>query len=256
VDAATIPENLLESELFGHERGAFTGADRRKLGQLEMAHEGTLFLDEVGELILSAQVKLLRAIQEKEFNRLGGTRTIRSNFRLIAATNRNLEKEVAESRFREDLFYRLNVIPIHLPPLRERQEDISLLADYFIDRYTKKYNRHDLKITGEQEIILRTYKWPGNVRELQNIIERAVLLSNEKQLEFSLPIDMRGQSTNSFEDLPTLENLQRRYIEFVIKKTKGQIGGTGGAAEVLGMNRTSVYSRMRQLRMDVKSLRS
>ncbi|MCG6908712.1 MAG: sigma 54-interacting transcriptional regulator [Deltaproteobacteria bacterium] len=255
VDATTIPENLLESELFGHERGAFTGADRRRLGRIEMAHEGTLFLDEIGELPLPAQVKLLRAIQEKEFNRLGGTRTIRSNFRLIAATNRDLEKEIAESRFREDLYYRLNVIPIHLPPLRERQEDIALLADHFIDRYTKKYNRHDLKLTGEQVTILRTYKWPGNVRELQNIIERAVLLSTDKQLEFSLPVDMRGQSTNPFEDFPTLGNLQRRYIEFVIKKTKGQIGGTGGAAEILGMNRTSVYSRMRQLRMDVKSLK-
>ena len=254
VDSTTIPENLLESELFGHERGAFTGADQRKLGRIEMAHEGTLFLDEIGELPLPAQVKLLRALQEKEFNRLGGTRTIRSNFRLIAATNRELEKEIKEGRFREDLYYRLNVIPVHLPPLRDRQEDISLLADYFINQYTKKYNRHDLKLKREQATVLHKYKWPGNIRELKNIIERAVLLSTGKQLDFSLPIDMQRESTNPFEELPTLGNLQRRYIEFVIKKTKGQIGGAGGAAEILGMNRTSVYSRMRQLRMDVKSL--
>jgi transcriptional regulator with GAF, ATPase, and Fis domain len=203
---------------------------------------------------LPAQVKLLRALQEKEFHRLGGTRTIRSNFRLIAATNRELEKEIKKGRFREDLYYRLNVIPVHLPPLRDRQEDISLLADYFINQYTKKYNRHDLKLKREQATVLHQYKWPGNIRELKNIIERAVLLSTGKQLDFSLPIDMQRESTNPFEEFPTLGNLQRRYIEFVIKKTKGQIGGTGGAAEILGMNRTSVYSRMRQLRMDVKSL--
>jgi transcriptional regulator with GAF, ATPase, and Fis domain len=256
VDSTTIPENLLESELFGHERGAFTGADQRKLGQIEMAHEGTMFLDEVGELSLSAQMKLLRAIQEKEFNRVGGTRTIRSDFRLITATNRELEKEIAEGRFREDLYYRLNVIPIELPPLRERPEDITLLADYFIERYARKYNRWDLKLTGEQETMLSRYKWPGNIRELQNIIERTVLLSTDNQLEFSLPDDIQRQSNSSFEDLPSLADLQRRYIEFVIKKTDGQIGGPGGAAEILGMNRSSVYSRMRQLKMDVKSLRS
>jgi transcriptional regulator with GAF, ATPase, and Fis domain len=255
VDSTTIPENLLESELFGHERGAFTGADQCKLGRLEMAHEGTLFLDEIGELSLSAQVKLLRTLQEKEFNRVGGTRTIRSNFRLIAATNRELEKEVAGGRFREDLYYRLNVIPIHLPSLRERQKDISILAEYFIERNAKKYNRHDLKLTGEQETMLRMYKWPGNVRELQNVIERAVLLSTDHQLELSLPGDIQGQSDNPFQDLPTLGDVQRRYIEYVIKKTNGQIGGPGGAAEILGMNRTSVYSRMRQLKMDVKALR-
>ncbi len=256
VDSTTIPENLLESELFGHERGAFTGADQRKLGQIEMAHEGTMFLDEVGELSLSAQMKLLRAIQEKEFNRVGGTRTIRSDFRLITATNRELEKEIAEGRFREDLYYRLNVIPIQLPPLRERPEDITLLADYFIERYARKYSRWDLKLTGEQETMLIRYNWPGNVRELQNIIERTVLLSTDNQLVFSLPGDIQRQSNSSFEDLPSLADLQRRYIEFVIKKTDGQIGGPGGAAEILGMNRSSVYSRMRQLKMDVKSLRS
>ncbi len=256
VDSTSIPENLVESELFGHEQGAFTGADKRKLGQIEMAHEGTLFFDEIGELPLSSQVKLLRALQEKEFNRVGGTRTIHSDFRLIAATNRDLEEEVAQGRFREDLYYRLNVIPIHLPPLRERQTDIVLLAEHFIRHHARKYNRHNLELTTAQETLLCAYQWPGNVRELQNIIERAVLLSADNQLEFSLPIDIQRQPNNPFEDLPTLEDVQRRYIEFVIKKTGGQIGGVGGAAEILGMNRTSVYSRMRQLKLDINSLRS
>lgn len=255
VDATTIPENLLESELFGHERGAFTGADRRKLGQIEMAHEGTLFLDEVGELTLSSQVKLLRAIQEKEFNRVGGTRLIRSNFRLITATNRNLEQEVAKKRFREDLYYRLNVIPIHLPPLRERRKDITLLADHFIRHYANKYNQHGLELTTTHRTMLRRYSWPGNVRELQNIIERAVLLSTANQLEFTLPGNIQKDPRNPFEDLPSLEDLQRKYIDFVIRKTNGKIGGSGGAAEILGMNRSSVYSRMRQLKMDIKSIR-
>jgi transcriptional regulator with GAF, ATPase, and Fis domain len=254
VDAATIPETLVESELFGHERGAFTGADRRKTGRIEMADKGTLFLDEVGELPLSAQVKLLRVIQEKEFNRVGGTRTMRSDFRLITATNRVLEKEVAEGSFREDLYYRLNVIPIQLPSLRERVEDIPLMVSYFMRYYAKIYKRQDLTLTTAQEKTLCRYSWPGNVRELKNIVERAVLLSADNALEFTLPADIQ-KTNHPFADQPTLEDVQRRYIEFVIKKTGGQIGGAGGAAEILGMNRTSVYSRMRQLKIDVQSIK-
>ena len=192
VDVTTIPENLLESELFGHERGAFTGADNRKIGRLELAHKGTLFLDEVGELPLTAQTKLLRVLQEKTFHRLGGTRTISSDFRLIAATNRNLDEEVAAGRFRQDLFYRLNVIPLSLPPLRERREDITLLADYFIKQYGVKYKRSPLGLTDEQEKVLRSYRWPGNIRELKNVIERAVILSAENQLELNLPADIQS----------------------------------------------------------------
>ncbi len=249
VDSTTIPENLLESELFGHEKGAFTGADKRKIGRIELAHQGTLFMDEIGELPLSAQAKLLRALQEKEFNRVGGTRLITSNFRLVAATNRELAREVEKGRFREDLYFRLNVIPIHLPPLRKRREDISLLAQYFLDRYARKYQRRGLALTKSQEKMLRQYRWPGNVRELQNIVERAVLLSSDHQLEIQLPAEIQMRPENPFADLPPLDELQRRYIRHVLARTHGRIAGPGGAAEILGLKRTSLYSRMRILGM-------
>ncbi len=252
VDSTTIPENLLESELFGHEKGAFTGADKRKIGRIELAHQGTLFMDEIGELPLSAQAKLLRALQEKEFNRVGGTRLISSNFRLVAATNRDLAREVKQGRFREDLYFRLNVIPIHLPPLRERQEDIALLAKYFLNRYARKYQRRGLILTRAQEKMLRQYRWPGNVRELQNIMERAVLLSSDHQLEIQLPAEIQMKSENPFADMPTLDEIQRRYIRHVLARTDGRIAGPGGAAEILGLKRTSLYSRMRILGMKKK----
>ncbi len=249
VDSTTIPENLLESELFGHEKGAFTGADKRKIGRIELAHQGTLFMDEIGELSLLAQAKLLRALQDKEFNRVGGTRLISSDFRLVAATNRDLVREVKQGRFREDLYFRLNVIPIHLPPLRERREDIALLAGHFLDRYARKYQRQGLTLTPAQEKMLRQYRWPGNIRELRNIIERAVLLSDDHQLEIQLPADIQMRPENPFADLPTLNEVQRRYIRHVLDRTGGRIGGDGGAAQVLGVKRTSLYSRMRILGM-------
>ncbi len=255
VDATTIPDNLLESELFGHERGAFTGADRRKIGRIELAHQGTLFMDEIGELSLAAQAKLLRALQEKQFSRVGGTQVITSDFRLVAATNRDLAKEVEAGRFREDLYFRLNVIPVHLPPLRERADDIPLLAEYFLDYYARKYNkRHDLTLTSEHKKKLKKYSWPGNVRELQNIMERAVLLSDENQLEIQLPAEIQTRTDNPFADLPTMDELQRRYIRFVLDKCGGRIGGGGGAAEVLGLKRTSLYSRMKILGMKINKL--
>jgi len=247
VDVTTIPETLLESELFGHERGAFTGADSRKIGRLELAHQGTLFLDEIGELPLPAQTKLLRVIQERTFTRLGGIRPINSHFRLLAATNRRLEEEVAAGRFRQDLFYRLNVIPLNLPPLRERPEDIPLLAEYFMKQYALKYKRNMIRLTSEQEKLLRHYRWPGNIRELNNVMERAVLLSTETQLELNLPADLQANPVNPFFDFPSMDELQRRYIEFVFKKTGGKIAGAGGAADILGMNRTTLYSRMKLL---------
>ncbi len=249
VDSTTIPENLLESELFGHEKGAFTGAEKRKIGRIELAHQGTLFMDEIGELPLPAQAKLLRALQEKEFMRVGGTRVITSNFRLVAATNRDLTREVERGRFREDLYFRLNVIPIHLPPLRERKDDIVLLAKYFLNRYAKKYKRQGLKLTADQEKMLRQYKWPGNVRELQNIMERAVLLSGDNQLEIQLPARNQRQPENPFLDLPSFEEIQRRYIRHVLEHTGGKIAGPGGAAQILGLKRTSLYSRMKILGM-------
>ena len=196
---------------------------------------------------MTAQTKLLRVLQEKTFHRLGGTRTISSDFRLVAATNRNLDEEVAAGRFRQDLFYRLNVIPLYLPPLKERREDIPLLANYFIKQYGVKYKRSTVGLTDEQKKMLQTYRWPGNIRELKNVIERAVILSAENQLELNLPADIQANQVNPFADFPTMDELQRRYIEFVIKKTGGKIAGAGGAADLLGMNRTTLYSRMRLL---------
>jgi len=252
VDSTTIPENLLESELFGHERGAFTGADKKKIGRIEMAHQGTLFMDEIGELPLAAQAKLLRALQEKQFNRVGGTQLISSNFRLVAATNRNLSKEVENGNFRKDLYFRLNVIPIHLPPLRERADDIPLLAEYFLNLYATKYKRHDLSLASDRERKLQEYRWPGNIRELQNVMERAVLLSDENQLEIRLPAEIQTQLDNPFADFPSMEEIQRRYISYILHECGGKIGGAGGAAEVLGLKRTSLYSRMKILGMKIK----
>jgi transcriptional regulator with GAF, ATPase, and Fis domain/tetratricopeptide (TPR) repeat protein len=247
LDPTTIPEGLVESELFGHEKGAFTGADRQKKGRMELAHQGTLFIDELGEIPKSIQVKLLRVLQEKTLMRIGGTQTIHSDFRLIAATNRDLSEEVAAGHFREDLYYRLNVVPISLPPLRERREDVPLLAGHFVDRFAAKYDRPELVLTPEDEARLQAYDWPGNVRELRNVIERAVILSTGNHLELDLPTGKRSFSGHPFADLPTLDELQRRYISFVLERTNGRIGGPEGAAQVLGMKRTSLNSRMKQL---------
>ncbi|PKN36829.1 MAG: hypothetical protein CVU62_12040 [Deltaproteobacteria bacterium HGW-Deltaproteobacteria-2] len=248
VDCTTIPENLVESELFGYEKGAFTGADRQKLGRVELAHDGTLFMDEIGELSLHMQTKLLKTLEEKTFVRIGGGRAIRSDFRLIVATNRNLKNEVAVGRFREDLYYRLNVFPISIPPLREREDDIIELATYFVDFYARKNGRTGLELSPKDHHMLMNYAWPGNVRELQNVIERAIILSKDNELHIPLfpagsHVDLKG----TFDDFPTLDELQRRYIQHVFKYTKGKVSGSGGAVEILGMKRTSLYSRMKAL---------
>jgi len=247
VDATTIPENLFESELFGHEKGAFTGADRQKKGRLEVADGGTLFIDEIGEIPLSMQVKLLRTIQEHAFIRVGGIRTIVSDFRLIAATNRDLAEEVTAKRFRQDLFYRLNVIPVKVPALRERPEDISLLATHFLNRFAKKYRRQDLVIHPDTHKLLNRYNWPGNVRELENIIERSVLLSSRGRLEVDLPLTRLQESKNPFSDSPTLHELEQRYIRHILEKTGGKIGGPDGAGRKLGLKRTTLIARMKRL---------
>jgi transcriptional regulator with GAF, ATPase, and Fis domain len=250
VDCATIPENLVESELFGYEKGAFTGADKQKLGRIELAHNGTLFLDEIGELPLHLQTKLLKTLEEKTFVRIGGGRSIRSDFRLIAATNRSLKDEVAAGRFREDLFYRLNVFPLSMPPLREREEDIAELARYFVELYARKYGRPGLDLSRKDIGMLMRYAWPGNVRELQNVIERAVILTKGKELQIPLfPTGSQTGAKATFDDLTTLDELQRRYIRHVFEYTKGRVSGPGGAAEILGMKRTSLYSRMKALGM-------
>jgi transcriptional regulator with GAF, ATPase, and Fis domain len=250
VDSTTIPENLLESELFGYEKGAFTGADKRKIGCIEMAHKGTLFLDEVGELTLPAQAKLLRALQEKMIRRVGGVQTIESDFRLIAATNRDLAQEVAKGQFRKDLFYRLNVISLMLPPLRDRGEDSVYLAQHFIDSYSKKYKRSALKLSSEQKASIKKYKWPGNIRELMNKVESAVILSEEDRLELDLLSGKPMITNDPFGDKPTLNEIQRRYIRHIIEYTNGRISGKGGAIEILRMKRTSLYARMKALGMN------
>jgi len=247
VDPTTIPETLVESELFGHEKGAFTGADHQKTGRLELADGGTLFIDEVGEIPKSVQVKLLRAIQEKTFVRLGGTSTVHSDFRLVAATNRDLAEEVAAGRFREDLYYRINVVPFTVPPLRERKEDIPLLAAYFLARYAAHYCKPEITLTKEDEARLKAYDWPGNVRELENMMERTVLLSQGEELDFRFPAEGVNASGSLFSGSPTLDQMQRRYIKHVLEKTGGKVSGPGGAAEILGMKRTTLDKRIRKL---------
>ncbi|MFZ2632599.1 MAG: sigma 54-interacting transcriptional regulator [Desulfosalsimonadaceae bacterium] len=249
VDPNTIPEGLIESELFGHEKGAFTGADRQIKGRLELADQGTLFIDEIGELPKSIQVKLLRAIQERSFFRVGGTRMLHSDFRLIAATNRDLIAEVKAGRFREDLYYRLNVVPFRIPSLKERADDIPLLANHFLAKYSRKYHRADLMIDPETESLLKKYHWPGNIRELENIIERSVLLSSGNRLEIDLAIAGKSESNDSFSDHPTIDELQKRYINYILNKTDGKISGPSGAAEILGLKRTTLIARMRKLGM-------
>ena len=249
VDLGSIPETLVESELFGHEKGAFTGADRQKKGRLELAHKGTLFIDEVGDIPKGIQIKLLRTLQERSFVRVGGTRKLVSDFRLVAATNRDLEKAVEEGYFREDLYYRLNVVPLTVPALKERGRDVLVLAQHFLDYYGRKYKKGALAFTEEQKAELRGYSWPGNVRELRNVIERAVILSGGGVPELSLPVGVRAAQAEGFPDEPTLEELQRRYIRHVLEKTEGRISGPGGAAEILGLKRTTLYSRMRKLGM-------
>jgi transcriptional regulator with GAF, ATPase, and Fis domain len=247
VDLSSIPENLVESELFGFEKGAFTGADRQKIGKIEIAHKGTLFIDEIGEIPKSIQVKLLRTIQEKTFHRIGGVKVLRSDFRLITATNRDLSEEVEAGRFREDLFYRLNVIPFEIPPLRERPEDIIFLSQHFISHFSNKYSKKGLKLTQAQQDRLCEHDWPGNIRELKNTIERAVLLSQKGNLNISMLSKKRLLQEEEDQDMPTLDEVQRRYICRVLSYTNGKISGPDGAAKILGINRTTLFNRMKKL---------
>lgn len=247
VNLASIPDTLVESELFGHEKGAFTGADRQKPGKIELAHRGTLFIDEIGDVPLSAQVKLLRVIQEKSFSRVGGTRTIVSDFRLIAATNRDLTRDMASGRFRQDLYFRLNVVPLSVPPLRDRGQDVVELAREFLRHYGRQYHRSLPALTREDEKALTAYSWPGNVRELRNVIERCAILSSGDRLTLHLPAAPRPAFDSAFDGTPTMDEMQRRYILHVLDLTRGRLGGPGGAAEILGMKRTTLQARMRRL---------
>ncbi len=247
VDFSTLPENLLESELFGHEKGSFTGADRKKIGRIELAHNGTLFIDEIGEIPLHLQVKLLRVLQEKQFFRVGGIKPVHSDFRLLVATNRDLGKEVSAGRFRQDLYYRLNVLNIKISPLRERPKDIIALALHFFDVYKKKHSRPSLILLPEHEEILLDYSWPGNIRELKNAMERSVLASEDNKLDIDLQIQSAVSTHHPFDEEPTLDELQAQYIQYMLEKHRGRIGGPKGAARVLGLKRTSLYARMKKL---------
>jgi len=243
----SVPENLIESELFGHEKGAFTGAEQRRLGLVELADKGTLFIDEVGEFSPIVQVKLLRVLQEKTFRRVGASQDRHSDFRLVAATNRDIMQEVSLDQFREDLLYRINTVTLHVPALRERGEDIVELATFFLERYTKKYRIQQLKLSRQQIDILKAHLWPGNVRELKNIMEQTVVMSDGGRLELNLPKKGVSEAANPFEDMPQLDEIQRRYITYVLDKTGGRIYGPGGAAEIMGIKRTTLYNRMKKL---------
>src|SRR6266566_4709814 len=248
LNCAAIPSGLLESELFGHERGAFTGAIAQKIGRFEVAQGGTLFLDEVGEIPLELQPKLLRVLQEQELERLGGTRTIKVDVRLVAATNRDLARLVEEQRFRDDLYYRLNVFPIHVPPLRERPEDIPALVRFFVQRLARPMNRHVEVIPSETLEALRRYAWPGNVRELANLLERAMILSKGRTLEVPLAeLERRRHRADHADGASTLEDVERTHIRRVLGETNWMLGGPRGAAARLGMKRTTLQSLMRRL---------
>ena len=246
VNCAALPTNLIESELFGHERGAFTGALARKSGRFELADGGTIFLDEIGDLPLELQAKLLRVLQEEEFERLGGTSTIKVDVRVIAATNRNLEEVVAKGDFREDLFYRLNVFPIESPSLRERREDIPLLVEHFVGKYSAKIGKKIATVPHKVMDALQAYDWPGNVRELENIVERAVIISRGTQLELGnwLPKTILPPGTTT---IPTLEEREREHILEVLELTGWRVRGERGAAELLETKPTTLEARMKKL---------
>ncbi|MBO9200483.1 MULTISPECIES: sigma-54 interaction domain-containing protein [Niastella] len=251
VNCAALPANLIESELFGHERGSFTGAFERRIGKFELAHNGTLFLDEIGELPLELQVKLLRALQEKEIERIGGKGSTTVDTRIIAATNRDLEKEVAEGRFRADLYYRLNIFPINLPSLRNRRDDIPSLVHHFICKLTTRTGKEITTISKYALKQLMNYSWPGNIRELEHVIERSMLLAEDKLIhEIQLPSNKEhGQRKTTLMDftLKTIEENERDHILNTLNYCKGRISGSHGAAEFLGVPPSTLSSKLKRL---------
>jgi formate hydrogenlyase transcriptional activator len=252
INCAAIPPNLAESELFGHEKGSFTGATERRIGKFELAHNGTLFLDEIGELPLDLQVKLLRALQEKEIERIGGKGVIKTNVRIIAATNRNLLKEVEKGNFRSDLYYRLNVFPISIPPLRDRLDDIPHLAAFFIEHISKKTGRQVNTISKSALNKLMLYPWLGNVRELEHLIERSLLLTSGSILkEIHLPKIDRNEAINNIDEekIKSIHENERDHILSILKRCKGKISGIGGAAEILSIPATTLNSKIKKFKI-------
>jgi transcriptional regulator with GAF, ATPase, and Fis domain len=254
VNCAAIPRDLIASELFGHEKGAFTGAIQQRPGRFELANGGTLFLDEVGELPAETQIALLRVLQEHEFERVGGTRRIRADVRVIAATNRDLQAAISAGAFRSDLFYRLDVFPIEIPSLRERREDIPLLVEYFIDRYARKAGKHFKNVEKRTLRVLQSYPWPGNIRELQNVIERSVILCESYIFSIDenwLPQPPAATESKRHSELPRrLEAQEQHMIEEVLKNTRGRVSGPTGAAVKLGIPRSTLESKIRSLKIN------
>src|SRR5215471_10256111 len=249
MNCAALPSGLLESELFGHEKGAFTGALMQRKGRFELADGGSLFLDEIGDINLELQPKLLRAVQEQEFERLGSARTIEVNVRMIAATHRDLAAMIQGGRFREDLFYRLNVFPIEIPPLRERRDDIPLLVNYFVSTVSERMGKQIESISEHAMDVLTNHPWPGNVRELANFIERAVILSHGNELQVSTA-ELKASQSRVFAPASTFEQAERKVIIDALRAASGQISGRGGAAERLGLKRTTLQNKMRKLNIN------
>jgi formate hydrogenlyase transcriptional activator len=253
LNCAAIPTGLLESELFGHEKGAFTGAVSQRIGRLELSDKGTLFLDEVGDIPPELQPKLLRALQEREFERLGNSRTMKVDMRLVAATNRDLEKMVANHEFRSDLYYRLNVFPIRIPPLRERPEDIPLLVRYFAQKYAQRMEKQIESIPAAAIKKLTRWHWPGNIRELENFIERAVILTRGTALEVPLS-EIKTGAAPAIPAAGTREWNEREEITRNLKVAGGRVGGAEGAAARMGIKRTTLISRMKKLGIDARAV--
>jgi Transcriptional regulator containing PAS, AAA-type ATPase, and DNA-binding domains len=254
VNCAAIPPSLIPSELFGHEKGAFTGATQRRLGRFEMAEGGTIFLDEVGELPPETQVALLRVLQEREFERVGGNGSIKTNVRVIVATNRDLPAAIAAGTFREDLFYRLNVFPVEIPPLRERSEDIPMLVQYFIDRYARKEGKNIGRASKETLGLFQMYSWPGNIRELQNVIERSVIVSESESFSVDESWLSRQTLRNSLASQPELRQRvateEKQAIEAALTESRGRVFGPSGAAARLGIARSTLESKIKTLKID------
>jgi transcriptional regulator with GAF, ATPase, and Fis domain len=252
VNCASIPSSLIASELFGHEKGAFTGAVQRRQGRFELAHSGTIFLDEVGDLPAETQITLLRVLQERQFERVGGNRVLTTDVRVIAATNRDLTAAIAAGTFRSDLFYRLNVFPIEVPPLRKRKEDIPMLVEYFVKRYAEKAGKQIRTIDTNTLELCQSYPWPGNIRELQNIVERSVILSSGdtfwiEKAWLASPEPARQELPSPLPD--TLQNQEREIIETVLAECKGKVAGPNGAAAKLGIPRSTLDSKIKQLKI-------